>query len=158
MVSLAQGAKQLYKDVLMVTGNEIMTKWLEAQKLMRDRVDWSHMMTTQGFWTEIAGVFFLSPRQTGKTTAIRDFIGQLKKKQPESRVVTVSCFNVARELLQGPADIDLISGEVKPWLQNEMNTRTDHLVVDEFMYLDTDVKSALLDKDWQSVTMVGSMR
>ena len=141
----------------MISSKELIAEWAQAQDFIATRPNFKEMLTTKGWWTEIAGVFILSPRQTGKTSALKEFIRYLKRTNGDDRVVTISPYKSMRDNLAGDADLDLVAQEGTSWLY-AIDSNTDHLVVDEFMYLPGGVMDTLLSFEWRSVTMIGSMK
>lgn len=139
----------------MLTGIDIMLRWLEAQNISK-REELSKCLTYNAFWKEIGGVFLLYPRRYGKTTALEEFTCSLKKLLPNDRVVLVDPISHNLHNHQN-VDLKFFPSQGKSWLARA-NPSTDHLIIDEFMYLDKLHLEELLSLPWQSVTAVSTMR
>lgn len=134
----------------------MVVEWLASQKRAKERANLRQDLTTPNWWKEVAGTFILAARQTGKTTALNNFIGHLKTLRPNERVVAVAPYQAALEKLP-EADLKLKARAGTSWL-GDINTNTDHLVVDEFMFLKRETLDLLLSFEWQSVTMIGGVK
>ena len=107
------------------------------------------------FWKEYAAFTSIMPRQSGKTTMLGQMANILLDdgKQilvfAENKNSFYSKTGISRELIQSE------------WFSSArmscQNTLDTHLLVDDFIHIRKSILNELLDKDWASVTMVGSL-
>jgi hypothetical protein len=135
-------------------------EWEDTQRranlAMKDGM--KDLFTAHGWWAHVAGLFVLSARQTGKTTALNALITHIKKyHRSDDRVIAVAPCGSQLDLIEG-ADMYVQSNNEMVNKLRGIGESMYHLVVDEFMFLDESKRDYLLSKRWKSVTMIGSMK
>jgi len=138
----------------MITSTELINKWIEQEEY-KERMNptFCRLLTSKSYWNEVGALFVISSRQTGKTTALKGLIDHLKSVYPDDQSVVVTPYKTQIDLLD-TGDIKLIG---KRQSNRLLGQKTDHLFVDEFMYIEKEFRDELLELPWKSVTMIGSM-
>jgi hypothetical protein len=119
----------------------------------------SSSLSTIALWKEYKAAVVILPRQCGKSTALRQYaLVRRDSTRGEKSVIVIpnSCWeeiehtdnyrfkeNRALSLLNKTGGID---------------PKISHLFIDEFMFLGGGVLDKLLEHDWLSVSMVGSLK
>ena len=141
----------------MLNASHIILPWLRSQDLAQSRASQREYLSDIGWWAEVAGTFIIAPRQVGKTTALRSFMEQLKELRPNERIVIVSPYQVNADRFTDTGNINLVGMSGTSWL-DVVNVNTDHLVMDEFLSLEKSILDTVLNRNWLSVTGIGSLR
>lgn len=129
--------------------------------------------TTAGLWQEFKGNFILSPRRTGKTTALCKFATYLIQKYPGTSAIIIAPFlaqtkQIKNILFNQPGQkplFELSTDLIQVFSIHKYRKLTDtstplyfntHLLVDEFTHIIANDIQYLLKNEWHSVNMVGT--
>ena len=114
-----------------------------------------HIVTLSQWWKDVGAFTLLAPRQTGKTTFLKEVVAEKLKDGENVLVITAyeAMRNSFTEFLEDENFTILYQRSLKR-LQGSNRTHY-HLFVDEFMHIDE--LNSLLNHDWKSVTLVGSL-
>jgi hypothetical protein len=139
----------LYKELLL-RHQDVMSR--QAQRI---KEGWE-CLGTIFMWQEIKGVFVLSGRQTGKTTAICNFAKTLEQMYPDKETIIITPYKVMCDYIKELTDV-----RIEHFYKNsQMFFGIDHsqinLLMDEFTFIEN--MRELLYYNWHSVTGIGTVR
>jgi len=128
-------------------------KFNNSQILIRE--DAKRYLPSSSYWKEVAGVFKLYPRQSGKTTALKELC-ELKRNAGEKVIYGVP-FGTAM-FKEQPGDLNFATQSVTPNWMRGLDYNQYHLVLDEFTFFPSECLEELLRHDWKSVTALGTLK
>ncbi len=139
-------------------------KQLVEEHLRASEAETFKELSQRGQWTQQTGVFCLAPRQSGKTTVLKEFIETLKLIYNKKCNVIVICPYQAMTNMYKDSKADCCftnlgyQRQTVSFMNPKLVEKEFHLVCDEFLLFDEKVLDTLLSKEWKSVTMIGSMK
>lgn len=135
---------------------DIMQEWQESFERKAKLAPLKLSFSKSNWNKEIAGTFILKARQTGKSTALKKFIIDLKKLEPDVKIVVVTPHIVMLKHYESLYDLAFCANI--PHNLHGIDTQQYHVVMDEFCYLDKDDLDYILAQNWQSVTGISTLK
>jgi hypothetical protein len=110
-------------------------KWLTEDPTAREL---KKVLNKAAYWFEVGAFVATLPRQSGKST----LLDKMFYSTPGS---------IKLSGVKDNSNLDWLLGKREQW----SNT---HLFIDEYDWIPADVLYKILDRDWASVTLIGSMK
>ncbi|MFA5023366.1 MAG: hypothetical protein WC523_00215 [Patescibacteria group bacterium] len=117
------------------------------------------------YWTQVGAFVSTLPRQSGKTTMLSLLIEDFILKGEDYILVTHNLHmknNISTNFLIPNNKICVVSSDANELMfymgYNKIITNGCHLLIDEYQLIDNNVLMGVLNFDWKTVTMVGTVR
>lgn len=114
------------------------------------------------YWKEYAAFISVLPRQSGKSTMLKDMVHQFDSRN-ENHVIFVPNESIQKCLIANvfpngrnkikPVSFSRIDRLLQGIIYSDM-----HLLVDEFDMIERPTLDSLLNRNWRSVSMVSTLR
>lgn len=120
-----------------------------------------HSIGMSSWWREYGAFVSVLPRQSGKSTRFIKTLVNDFERTGEDYMIVVPKQGMAKSLAHmtriNAQKITAI-GSMYEHCFDGIATREVNLLIDEFMFIDDIRRNMLLDHDWKSVTMIGTLK